>query len=313
VDVGVGTELRGIDIHLFKVPWPKHFLVKGKVSGAQPSQTSIGLCLLPLDGTGCVSFINAAAPDYLFDVQVPADQYAILANVYSGGPAFGSGSVSVTEDTAGIVVTMSPAPEVKGRVSLVEADAHVKLQGLTVILDSIPSDPQQQFGRSDGSGNFMFERPIRPGHYSLNVEPTSIPNGCYVREVKFGGQEIAPGDFEIGGSGQVEIILSNTAARIAGSVADADGKPFPTSSVTLIPTDGKSRPWKQEVDDDGNFQFTRLRPGKYKLFAWEEVDDDLWEDPAFRKKYEHRATEISVEPSGTQSTKLRLIAVDEMK
>jgi hypothetical protein len=49
------------------------------------------------------------------------------------------------------------------------------------------------------------------------------------------------------------------------------------------------------------------------LFAWEEVDDDLWEDPAFRKKYEDRATEISVEPSGTQSTKLRLIAVDEMK
>ena len=62
-----------------------------------------------------------------------------------------------------------------------------------------------------------------------------------------------------------------------------------------------------------NFQFTGVRPGKYRLFAWEEVDDDLWQDPEFRKNYESLATEITVGPSETQNAHLRVIAVDTMK
>jgi hypothetical protein len=53
--------------------------------------------------------------------------------------------------------------------------------------------------------------------------------------------------------------------------------------------------------------------GKYKLFAWEEADDDLWPDPDFRKKYESRATEITVGPSETQNVQLRQIAAEETK
>ena len=56
-----------------------------------------------------------------------------------------------------------------------------------------------------------------------------------------------------------------------------------------------------------------MRPGKYKLFAWEEVDEDLWQDPEFRKNYESRVTEITVGPSETQNTQLRVIAVEAMK
>jgi len=69
-------------------------------------------------------------------------------------------------------------------------------------------------------------------------------------------------------------------------VHNADDQPFSNSSVTPIALDGKSRPSRTGVDDEGNFRFTGLRPGKYILFAWEEVDEDLWQDPKFRKKYE---------------------------
>jgi hypothetical protein len=53
------------------------------------------------------------------------------------------------------------------------------------------------------------------------------------------------------------------------------------------------------VDDEGNFHFTGPRPGKYSLFAWEEVDDD-WQGPEFRKKYEDHATEVTVGPRESQ-------------
>ena len=126
-------------------------------------------------------------------------------------------------------------------------------------------------------------------------------------------QEVSADDFEIQTSAQLSIVLSNAAGKITGSVLDGDGKPVPDSKVTLIPTDGKLRPRKLSLGDDGSFQFTSLRPGKYKLFAWEQLDDDLWEEPEFRKPYESRAMEITVGPSETQNAQLHVIAVDEMK
>jgi hypothetical protein len=108
-------------------------------------------------------------------------------------------------------------------------------------------------------------------------------------------------------------VLRNTAGKIKGSVSDADDKLVPASIVTLIPTDGNSRPVKQSADEKGSFQFTSLRPGKYDLFAWEEVDDGLWQDPEFRKKYENRSVEVTVGPSDTQSVQLRVILENEVK
>jgi hypothetical protein len=131
--------------------------------------------------------------------------------------------------------------------------------------------------------------------------------------VKLGEQEISLDDFELQGSAQMDILLSNTAGKIKGSVSDADDRLVPASIVTLIPTDGKSRPVKQSADEKGNFQFASLRPGKYDLFAWEEVDDGLWQDPDFRKKYENRSAEVTVGPSDTQNIQLRVILEDEMK
>ena len=317
VEVGMGAEVRGIDIHLFKLSRPPSVHVRGKVTGLPPdSQIVVSVSLLPADG-GLFGGGNTLAgpPDYAFDLSAPPGQYTIFGNVYSGGPeAYGTGGLTVTGDVAGVVLAMSPAPDLTGRVSLAESGGKVNLQGVSVALTRRSSSlvSEVRSDASDAAGKFVFPKPISPGHYAI-VNVRAIPDGCFVREVKFGVQEISWDDFEISASSQLEIVLSNTAGKIAGSVLDADGKPFPGSSVTLIPPDGKSRPMRQPVDDDGNFQFTGVRPGKYKLFAWEEVDDDLWQDPEFRKKYENRATEITVDPSETQNTQLRVIVAEEMK
>jgi hypothetical protein len=60
----------------------------------------------------------------------------------------------------------------------------------------------------------------------------------------------------------------------------------------------------------GEFSVRRPAPGKYHLFAWEEVNDDLWQDPDFRKKYENLSTELSVGPSETEDAQLRLIPAE---
>jgi hypothetical protein len=315
VDVGVGAEVRGIDIHLIQVvrpPIAPSVHVRGKVIGVHPdSQIVVGVSL---QGERFSANTVASPPDYGFDLSAPPGEYKVFGNVYSGGPeAYARPeAVMVTGDVTGVMLTMNPPAYVTGRVSIAETDSKVSLQGVTVSLrrqgeNNVPS------ARSLATGKFVFEKPLQPGHFTMNINARSIPDNCFVQKVKLGGQEVSADDLEIPASAQLEIVLSNTAGKITGSVLDDDGKAFPISSVTLIPADGRSRPVKQSVDDDGNFQLTGLRPGKYKLFAWEEVDEDLWQDPEFRKNYESRATEITVGPSETQNAQLRVIAVEAMK
>jgi len=314
VEVGVGADIRGIDFRIFKTTRPPSVHVRGRITGMPPGST-ISVTLASADESLFgVNSTLASAPDYVFGLTVPPGQYTIRANVHSGSPeAYGNGSLNITGDVDGVVVAMNPPPEITGRISLAESGSRVGLHGVRVILHA-PYQSGDQEVRSDDSGKFVFAKPFIPFfRYTLNVEPRSIPAGCFVQEVKLGGQEISSDDFEILASSQLQIVISNKAGTIGGSVADAEGKPFPNAIVTLIPTDGKSRPMKQSSDNSGNFRFAGLRPGKYKLFAWEQVDNDLWPDPEFHKKYEDRATEITVGPSETQTAQLHLIVVDEMK
>jgi uncharacterized protein (DUF2141 family) len=316
VEVGVGSEVRGIDIHFSKVPRLPYFHVRGKITGVPPkSQLDFIINLLPSDRTANGGSTAAIPPDYLFDASVAPGQYKILAYVYSGGPeAFATGTVTVTQDVTGLTLAMSPAAVVTGRVTIAESSSKVSLKGLQISLKRLKiaqNNPEEV--RSDAGGKFSFVQPIWPAHHAIDVNVRSIPDGCFIQSVKLGGQEVSPDDFEILNSTQLDIVLSNTAGKITGIVSDDDSKPFPNASVTLIPQDGNSRPVKQLAGDNGNFTFTALRPGKYKLFAWEELDEDFWQDPEFRKKYEDRATEITVSPSETQNAQLRLIAAGQMK
>jgi uncharacterized protein (DUF2141 family) len=319
VALGVGVEVRGIDIRLLKLSRPPSVSIRGKVTGLPADSAAVvSVSLSPADASTFGNFgALVKSPDYAFELSAPPGQYTILANVYSGGQeAFGKAVVTVTGDVDGVVLAMNPAPNVTVRISLAESGAKVNLKDVRMtvsVLSSFIATGEFEL-RADEAGKFSsFPMPVRrPGHFAI-VNVRSIPDGYFVREFNLNGQEISPDDFEIQSSADLEMVLSSTAAKIAGSVADADGKPIPDSKVTLIPTEGKSRSAKQSVADDGSFQFTNLRPGKYKLFAWEEVDDDLWQDPEFRKNYESLATEITVAPSETQNAQLRVIAADAMK
>jgi hypothetical protein len=314
VIVGVGEEVRNVDIRLAKVLRRPSVRVRGRVTGVQPDSTAIvSVSLLPADGGGFGGGSTLASPpEYIFDLSVPLGQYTVFAQAYSGGPeVYGTAVLTVAGEAAGLVLAMRPAPDVTGRISVVESGVNVNLGGIIVALARLPGSNVTEL-RSDARGRFSFPRPVSPGHYAIaNIR--SIADGCFVREVKLGDKEISWDDFEISATSQMEIILSNTAGKIRGSVFDAEGRVSLGSSVTLIPLDGRSRPLKQSVDDDGNFQFTNLRPGKYKVFAWEELDDDLWQDPEFRKEYESRATEVTVAPGETQNARAGVIAADAVK
>lgn len=318
VTVGVGAEVSSINIQLFKVNRPPSVRIRGRVIGLPPnSPIIVSVGLSPTDGNffGNAS-TQAMPPNYAFEMRAPPGQYVISGSVYSGGPeAYGAASIAVTGELDGVILTMRPAPDISSRIILAEGgqvnlkDVSITIAGISTFLASGEFKLQ-----SDALGKLnSFPTAVRrPGHFSI-VNMRSLPDGYFLRGVKLDGQEISPEDFEIQGSAELEFVLSNTAGMIAGTVVDAERKPVPGSTVTLISGDGRSRSAKQSVDDGGMFRFTNLRPGPYKLFAWEEVDDDLWPDPEFRKKYDDRATEVTLRANEKQNAQLLPISAEEVK
>jgi hypothetical protein len=316
--VGAGAEIGGINIRLLKAKVAPFVRVRGTVTGlAANSGTVASLGFSPTDGNPLGGgSAQANPPDYRFDARVPPGQYVIFGAVYSNGPeAFGSVPVAVAGDMDGVVLPMRPAPDIHSQIVLAEG-GQVNLKDVRITVTSItPNVVSGVFDLASDEQGKLASFPTanrRPGHFAI-VNVKKLPDGYYLREMKLGNEVVSPDDFEIQASAELQFVLSNTAGTIAGTVQDADHKPVPGSTVTLIPSDGRSRPVKQAVDDAGSFRFTNLRPGSYKLFAWEDVDDDLWPDPEFRKKYESRAIDVEVHPSETQNAQPLLIPADEIK
>ena len=187
---------------------------------------------------------------------------------------------------------MSPSPKVTARISLTDSDSPISHKGVRGSLNRIPnlnSDPPSS--------------PFGPGQYAIAVEPRSLPPGCFVQAVQIDGKDLPTPEFQNPHlhphRHRPQPLRRNH--HITSVVSD-----FPGAIVTLIPSDPTAPPVKQIAGDDGQFTFTNLRPGEYRLYAWDQVDDDLWPDPDFRKRYDSTTVEITVAPRSTVNSKLRV-------
>ena len=63
------------------------------------------------------------------------------------------------------------------------------------------------------------------------------------------------------------------------------------------------------TDQYGHFDLHGLAPGKYRLFSWDSVEKDEWEDPDFLKESEEKGVTIDVKDSDTKAIELKLIHV----
>ena len=78
---------------------------------------------------------------------------------------------------------------------------------------------------------------------------------------------------------------------------------------TLLAPDRRSRAdlFKSTTSDqNGHYEFTAIAPGDYKLFAWEEVEPEAWEDSDFLKDYEKLREKVVLDPGARAGVDLHL-------
>lgn len=312
VEVGVGGEIRGIDIQMVKVPT---FRVKGKVPEAQRGKVST--VMLTPRGVGLTSMVftrprTFVQSDGTFEFKgVPPGSYWLSAmgsdqNSESIPEAIEVGDKHI-DYLAVQVISRADLPVSVG----VEGNTSVDLKGAVI-----------QLSRADIVGyvtRVAFEdgkytaKGIAPGLYEVRV--SNLPENVYTKSVRMGMTEVE-GVLDLSGGvrGILHIILSANGAQVDGAVRAEDGNPMPGAVAALIPNSGKSSLYRETTtDQSGAFSFKGVPPGDYKLLAWEDIDAGAYQDPGFVKQFEGQAVSVSLKENDRKTLSCKAVPAERSK
>jgi protocatechuate 3,4-dioxygenase beta subunit len=314
VEVGSGAEAGAMDIRIRRT---RVFHLRGKVIPPPGGRLATAQTIVASDdGRQLIGGAGAEPPGYFFDAQeVPPGSYFIGATwVAENGQRFSASQPVLVRgsDIAGLILDLTPASEIRGTLKLEDAAAPVDLRNLAV--DARPvrlvlSNDNPPGGNKVGDDlRFSLRIPAAP-FVLFRVEVTHLPGNCYVKSIRYGGQDLPDGGAEIIPGAELEIAIGGDAGMVDGTALDQDGHPMPGAVVALIPKDGKTA-MDTTSDEHGKFQFQAVAPGEYRLLAWEDVERGAWQDAEFVKPFDDRATVVKVSPSGRATVQLKTIPAE---
>jgi hypothetical protein len=106
------------------------------------------------------------------------------------------------------------------------------------------------------------------------------------------------------------VVVSAAAAQIDAIVMDKDGKAAWNATVAIAPKEGTNIVVRT-ADENGILSLRGLKPGDYRLYAWEDVEQGAPFDPDFLKQYEGQAKSLKLDSAGHEAVQLKAIAIDE--
>jgi uncharacterized GH25 family protein len=310
IDVAPAAEVRGIDIRLRKV---QVFRVRGKIVSPPGAPAVAPVMLTHKDGTGSVrGMAQARTQDGRFEIRgvAPGSYYASARVGGANQQLLAVAPLEVGNNHVdGLVLTLSPGAEIPGSVRLAEKDAQVSFTNLSVFVRPV-GFVMGGSGRGKVGDDMKFVVHNVAGlRFAANV--SGLPENCFVQSIKYGGQEVTDAGVDLAAATQLEVVISATAGSVTGVVMDKDGKPVVSAIVVLIPKDETSRKWENNTDETGGFTFKGLKPGDYRVYAWEDIEWGLTNDPAFLKKWDSRAADVKIDPSGKQTVQIKVVSAEE--
>ena len=243
----------------------------------------------------------------------------------SGGPQQGgrlSARVPVdvsSGDVRNVQVRMTPPLEVTGKIAPEKADSslnltQVRLNFTSTLPAGIGGGRGGQQGRIDIATDGKFTTQLDADTY--NVELQNAPAGYYLKAVKLSGREVPDNILELTFNGSaLDIVLAKDAGNITGTVQRSNGDPVQSARVTAVPANGSNRRdlYKSATSGaDGTFTLSTLPPGSYKLYAWEEVEQNAWMDPEFRRPFEALGTNATVKDGAGPNVTLKVIGREQV-
>jgi hypothetical protein len=302
--------------------------IRGSFAGLAPGAKA--MVMLRSEDSRGMYMAAEAGKDGKFEIPLVAPgSYTLLATTEMGNsPQIAHRKVEVADaDIDGLRLTPLTLATVRGRVRV--GSKAPKIDSSLLYLHLQRSDGEDDVSdalafTADGStaspgtarvkadGTFELKN-VLPGTYSIEVTGDSkAMSDSFVESVAAGTKDVTDGGLSVaGGTIAIDVAVSLESGAVEGSVANDKNETIANAVVVAVP---ESRYRKQgnryqrvTTDQAGRFSMRGLRPGEYKLFAWEVMEEDEFFDPEYLKTYEDRGTAIHLEKNGHQSTPLKVI------
>lgn len=256
-----------------------------------------------------------------FDAKIPAGDYRLRVRAQDARQmAAADLPLGVNSDMTGLQVLLGPGTSIPVVVRKESSGAQSSNQPLprageptTVHLTSAdsPLSALDFWSAPDPQGNHPLSvRNVEPGKYFVEV----VPSGSwYVQSITCGGLDLLREPLVVTTGGQtppIEIVLRDDGATLAGAL-QTDGNP--EHGVALLVPEGAS-PAQAKIafaGSSGEFRFSRIAPGDYRLLAFDRINDVEYRDPEVLNAYLSRGVHVTLQANGQSNTSVELIRVEK--
>jgi hypothetical protein len=318
LDLVAGQTLSAIDIRMRK---ERVYRIKGKLVAPTPVK-DIRVTIMPRDkDTFADPFNNPASavnPDGSFEISkvLPGAYTLVALTVFGNIRSVGSTPINVArENLSGILIPFHNTITVTGSIRAETPDPALPLSFTTsqIFLNPVAGFSfNSTYGKVDAEGAFRVEN-AGPETYRVNL--AGLSEGYWIKAIISGGQDILDSgiDLNSGPPEPIEIILGSGVGSLTGRINDDKDIPAAGASASLVPDPYKpNRPelnHSAPTDQNGNFKLTSIRPGNYKLYAWESFDYETIFDPENLKAHEASAKSVTIKPGSTEQLTLKSIPI----
>lgn len=320
VNLSPGGEVGGIDIRLMRA---KTVNVSGTITNLPKLTNAVTVLLVARDGNGWLSERQNAGPDpkghFVIHDVAPGAYTLIAMDWQETAPRTATALLEVGDShVEGVHLTLGMDPDMKGKLITegAPAPAAAAASAITPQRVGLQSDDGMMFAIQDGSvkedGTFVLKN-LWPSRYRLNVWP--MPAGAYLKQVQLGEQDVRGGVIDLRSgidARELTITVSLNGAQVEGVVHDKD-QPYANATVGLIPSDSMLRNYYAIAtsDQNGHYVFRGVAPGKYQLYAFDQIENGAYLDPDFLKPYEDRGEAFEFAEGARETCDLKLIRNDE--
>jgi hypothetical protein len=157
---------------------------------------------------------------------------------------------------------------------------------------------------------------LTPAHCH-GVRFTGRPLRSYLKAVTFDDRPATGKTLDLTpGAHTLTLTFSYNGTPISGKIKDSATGPVLKAQVVLASTtlneDG-SGVYFSPYKDGSSFVFRSMPPGEYRAYAFEQVNENQFQNPAFRQEIESKGAVVKVSGSDPITLQLPLIPADEVQ
>jgi hypothetical protein len=228
-----------------------------------------------------------------------------------------------TGDLDGVVLTLTPPGSIKGvaRLEGTPPSNGPQLSASNLHVGLVPAEMTGMIGgpanaKFSPDGTFTIEN-VSPGKFYVQ---TNAPPGTYLKSIRFGNSEVLGKELDLssGAAGQLELVYRYGPGEIDGQLESAQNGTTDNGAaaqIAVVPeqltADGTGIRYAT-TDAKGNFKTPNLAPGRYRAYAFEEVNYNALQNPDMLKQLESKSEVFEVKENEKKQVQLPLIPRDEV-